>query len=274
MATKPKEPVTDVTVVAEKPAGTLAVPSANRFAALAAQAKEAAALERPNLSKISLKSGVITYGGHPVKDNRLPCIIMAASYKNALYKGRYDPNNIVNPNCFSLSEFDDDMVPDAVVTRPEAESCTGCPMREWGSDPGGGRGKACKETRRLIVLPASVLEDEDPIKAIKEGELAIIDIPVMSVKFYSQYINILSDSIGLPAWAVVTDVFTKPDPKSQFVVQFQGIKAAGGDDILDALEARRAQAAKISLIGYDATAEEGEEGAEPAGKGTPVKRKF
>ncbi len=266
MATKP----TDVAIVKETP---VAMPSASRFAALAAQAKEAAAKERPNLSKISLKSGVISYGGQPVKGNVLPCIILAASYKNALYKGRYDPNNIVNPNCFSLAETDDDMVPDAVVSKPEHETCTGCPNREWGSDPGGGRGKACKETRRLVLLPASVLEADDPIKAIKEGELAIMDIPVMSVKFYSQYVNILSGSIGLPAWAVVTDVSTKPDPKSQFVVQFQGIKAAGGDDILDALEARCKEASRISLVGYDATSDEEAEDEAPAGK-PAGKKKF
>ncbi len=257
------------TAVAIPKSTAVATPSAGRFAALAAQAKEAAALERPSLTKISLKSGVISYAGTPVKGNVLPCIILAASYKNALYKGRYDANNIVNPNCFSLAETDDDMTPDSVVTKPEHATCTGCPNREWGSDPNGGRGKACKETRRLVVLPASVLDDEDPLKAIKEGELAVIDIPVMSVKFYSQYVNILSGSIGLPAWAVVTDVSTKPDPKSQFVVQFQGIKAAGGDDILDALEARRKEAIRISLIGYDASAdEEAEEEApaKPAGK--------
>ena len=261
------------TVVAPTKSTTVAVPSASRFAALAAQAKQAAAKERPNLSKISLKSGVISYGGQPVKGNVLPCIILAASYKNALYKGRYDPNNIVNPNCFSLAENDDDMVPDSVVTNPEHSQCTGCPNREWGSDPNGGRGKACKETRRLVLLPASVLDADDPLKAIKEGELAVLDIPVMSVKFYSQYVNILAGSIGLPAWAVVTDISTKPDPKSQFVVQFQGIKAAGGDDILDALEARRNEAVRISLVGYDASSDEEAEPEVPAGK-KPSAKKF
>jgi len=262
---------TAVTKVAT-PARAVAVPSTSRLAALAAQAKEAAAKERPNLTKISLKAGVINYAGQPVKDNRLNAIILAASYKNSLYKGRYDPNNIVNPHCFSLSETDEDMVPDGVVTNPEHDTCSGCPNREWGSDPGGGRGKACKETRRLVLLPASVLDSGDPVKAIKEGELAILDVPVMSVKFYSQYVNILAGSIGLPMWACVTDVYTKPDPKSQFVVQFQGIKAAGGDDIMDALEARVKEATRISLIGYDSSAEDvPEEEVSPAKAG---KKKF
>ncbi len=258
------------TTAVTKPATTAVAnaPSASRLADLAAAAKEAAAVERPNLSKISLKAGVVSYAGQPVKDNRLPCVILAASYKNALYKGRYDPNNIVNPHCFSLAEADENMVPDDVVSNPENATCDGCPQREWGSDPNGGRGKACKESRRLVLMPASVLEAEDPIKAIREAELAIMDLPVMSVKFYSQYVNILAGSIGLPAWAVVTDVFTKPDPKSQFVVQFQGIKPAGGDDVIDALEARRKEATRISLIGYDSSAEDvpEEEAPKAAGK--------
>jgi len=271
MATTPIKPaVPAVQTAVQAPA----VPSQGRLAALAAQAKEAAASERPSLSKISLKAGVVSYAGQPVKDNRLACIILAASYKNALYKGRYDPNNIVNPNCFALSTTDEGMAPDSVVSKPEHATCEGCPNREWGSDPNGGRGKACKETRRLVLLPASVLDAEDPIKAIKEGELAILDIPVMSVKFYSQYVNILSGSIGLPAWACVTDIFTKPDPKSQFVVQFQGIKAAGGDDILDALEARRNEATRIALIGYDSTVDEDAEPDAPAGKPSAAKKKY
>lgn len=253
------------------PANTVGAVSTGRLAALAAAAKEAAAKERPSLSKISLKAGIISYGGQPVKDNALEVIILAAIYKNVYYKGKYDPNNIVNPNCFAFSETDNDLAPSDVVTSPVNAACDGCPNNEWGSDPSGGRGKACKEGRRLVLLPATVLNDADPIKAIKEGELAIVDLPVMSVKNYSSYVNILAASIGLPAWACVTRLTTKPDAKSQFRVEFQGIKGVGSEDILDALETRKTDAIRIGLLGFDTVADESE--APPEGEGDGSKGK-
>lgn len=238
--------------VIEAPKANVPAVSTSRLAMLAEQAKQAAAVERPSISKVSLKSGMISFGGSPVKDNRLDVIVLAATYRNTFYAGRYDANNIQNPNCFSLAESDDDMVPDSVVEEPVNPICTGCPNREWGSDLNGGRGKACKETRRLVLLPASVLDDADPIKAIREGELAIMDLPVTSVKNYSQYVNVLAASIGLPIWACVTEVSTKPDAKTQFKVLFTGIKAAANSDaLLDALEAKKVDALRIGLIGYE-----------------------
>jgi len=239
--------------------------SNDRFAALASQAKQAAAKERPSISKVSLKSGVISFGGTAVKDNRLECIILVATYRNTFYKGRFDPNNIVNPNCFAFGETDVGMVPDPNVTDPVNPTCTGCENGEWGSDLNGGRGKACKQTRRLVIMPASALENG--AEGVKVAELAILDVPVTSVKHYSQYVNILAGSIGLPMWACVTEVSAKPDAKTQFSVNFKGISAVPSDDILDALEARKAEALRIGLLGYDKSNDEAEEEApKPAAK--------
>lgn len=256
------------TEVVEAKQTAIAMPSSSRLAALAEQAKAAAAQERPSVSKVSLKSGVISIGGSPVKDNRLDCIVLASTYRNTFYKGRYDPNNIVNPNCWALSETDQNMVPDEKIEEPVNATCAGCPNAEWGSDLNGGRGKACKETRRLVLIPASVLEDDDPVAAIKTAEMAFLDVPVTSVKNWAQYVNILAGSTGLPVWAAVTEISARPDPKTQFKVEFRGIKAAGDDAILDALEARKPEAVRIGLIGYDAPADEDEEEApaKPAGK--------
>jgi hypothetical protein len=260
--------------VIETKSQAVGMPSQSRLAMLAEQAKQAAAAERPSLSKISLKGGILAYGGAPAKDNRMDVIVLAATYRNTFYAGRYDPNNIKNPNCFALSETDEGMTPDAVVTEPVSASCDGCPNREWGSDLNGGRGKACKETRRLVLLPASVLDDPDPINAIKTGELAIMDLPVTSVKHYSNYVNVLSASIGLPVWACVTEVQVKPNAKTQFEVGFRGIRAAAtSDELIDALEARKADAVRIGLIGYDSV-DDGSEEEAPAPAGKPKAKKF
>ena len=260
--------------VVNTPSNQIAGLSSERFAALAQQAKDAAAAERPSVSKISLKSGIISFGGQPVKDNRLDVIIVATSYKNAFYKGRYDPNNIVNPDCFAFADSDEAMVPDSNVSKPEHPTCEGCPRAEWGSDLNGGRGKACKETRRIALLPGSVLSEADPVEAIKVGELAIVDVPVTSVKNYSQYLNILAASIGLPAHAVLTELSAQPDAKTQFKVMFKGISPVPSDAALDAIEARMPEAKRIVLAGYESSNDAAEGDPLPAGaaaKKTPKK---
>jgi hypothetical protein len=246
----------------------LALP-ADLAAELAGYAVDAAAKERPSVSKISLKSGVISYGGNPVAGNNLDVIIIAAAYKNTLYKGRYDPNNITNPNCFAVSADGVNMAPHENVMEPEAELCNGCPNSEWGSDPGGGRGKACKEGRRLILLPANALND---IEAIRTGEMAILDMPVTSVKNWSNLVNQLAAGAPpRPSWSVVINVKTVPDAKSQFKVILTPVQEINDVAAIQAIKARMNDALRIALTPYDETATAADAAAAPAPK---ANRKF
>lgn len=227
---------------------------------LAQQAKEAAAKERPSVSKISLRAGVIKYGDQPVKGNILPAIVLLAAHRNTYYDKPFDPNNLANPVCFALSISGDDMeahvnvpdenVPAAGLEKPRAtpRSCAGCALNDWGSDPRGGRGKACKETRRLIVLPADAA---DSVDSAKNAEMAIIDIPVTSGKNYSNFVNGLAAGTQVPPWAAITDISTQPDAKSQFKVTFTPKQVISDDAVLEALHARFEEAERVAMIPYD-----------------------
>lgn len=70
-------------------------------------------------------------------------------------------------------------------------ACRRCPLNEWGSDPKGGRGKACKEIIRLIFLRADQILPE------------LITIPPTSIKNVQQYFWRLSSSL-IPYWTLVT----------------------------------------------------------------------
>ena len=52
------------------------------LASLAQEAKAAAAVERPAVGRIGLKSGVMTYAGQPVAGNKMEAVILAASFRN------------------------------------------------------------------------------------------------------------------------------------------------------------------------------------------------
>jgi hypothetical protein len=239
---------TQVAVKAETP---LSLPQ-DVLAGLAEIAKDEAAKERPSLSKISLKSGVMSYGGAPMPGNKVEAVILTASYRNAYYAERFDPNNIKNPNCFALAESDDDMAPHDNVAEPEHDTCDGCPKAEWGSDPNGGRGKACKQTRRLVLMPATVIDEG--AEKLKSAELAVLDLPVTSVKNYSQFVNTLSASAGVPVWAAVAQISVVPDAKTQFKVLFQAMRIVPSMDVLDAIKLRKEEAVRIGLQPYDETA--------------------
>lgn len=244
--------------------GALALPP-ELAAEMAKYAKDEAAAERPSVSKISLRGGMLAYQGSPIANNVLPCIVLVAAHRNAYYDKPFDPNNLANPVCFALSEDGEDMlahenvpdenVPDDDKEKPRLEpatrSCDGCAMNAWGSDPKGGRGKACKETRRLVLLPASALNSvEDAMKA----ELAILDCPVTSGKNYSNFVNGLAASANVPPWIVVTNVSTERDAKTQFKVTFTPMNIVADPAIIDVLRKKREEAMRLALMPYDEVA--------------------
>lgn len=237
------------TELVEQRSNTLALPK-DLMAELAASAKDAAAEERPSISKLSTAGGVLKYQGNPVPGNSLDVVILAAPYRNVYYAGQYNPNDIKNPECFALSANDEAMVPHENVTSPVHPSCTGCPYDQWKSDPRGGRGKACKQSRRLVIIPAASCESAE---AVLKAEMALLDMPVTSAKHYANYVNSLSASVQVPPWAAVANVSVVPDAKTQFKVNITPIRVAGGEEVIRALKRRVDDALRIGLTPYDET---------------------
>lgn len=229
------------------------------LAALAAEAKAAAAKERPAVGRIGLKSGVMTYAGTPVVGNKMEAIVLCASFRNVWYAGRYDPNNIVPPNCFAISMTDDGMVPHANVNKQPHSTCAGCPNDEWGSDPNGGRGKACKQSRRLVLLPGHAMEQGPD--ALRSAEMAVLDLPVTSVKNYSSFVNTLTASVNVPTYAAVAEISVTPDAKTQFKVNFRPMRVVPSMEHLEAIKSRIDSAQQIALEPYAETADEDDDDA-------------
>lgn len=258
-------------VVTTAPATELALPT-DVLAALAVEAKAAAAKERPAVGRIGLKSGVMTYAGTPVAGNKMEAIVLCASFRNVWYAGRYDPNNIVNPNCFAISMSDEGMAPHGNVSKPANTACAGCPNDEWGSDPNGGRGKACKQSRRLVLLPGHAMEQGPD--ALRSAEMAILDLPVTSVKNYSSFVNTLTASVNVPTYAAVAEISVTPDAKTQFKVNFRPMRVVPSIEHLNAIKARLDSAQMLALEPYAETADDDDE-APPAKAATgPAKKKY
>src|SRR5215471_1806643 len=173
--------------------------------------------EKPSSKFISLRAGVIRYNDQPAKDNKLPCIIVGWAFENQMFFGEFDPDNFRNPDCYALSDSGENMAPPAGWPTPEAGACTDCKYHKWASDLKGGRGKACKEIRRLSLIcfePGSTID-------VPKSEVLIMRIPVMSVDNWSQYVRGIGHVDQRAPWGVVTEVSTVPDAKSMFRVTFK-----------------------------------------------------
>lgn len=182
---------------------------------LGKQAKAIAKTETPSVNKIKFTSGIMSYMDNAMPDNTLDCIIVAAIAEHVWYPEKWKANDIKPPGCFALGEAGEPLFPHAKVPNPIHENCDGCPKFKWNSDPEGGRGKACSERRRLAVIPAPQSLDD-----IKDSELAMMSIPVTSVKQWANYVNKLSAATQRPPWGVLTRVTLVPDAKNQFKVSF------------------------------------------------------
>lgn len=169
-------------------------------------------------NRISTKGGRLSYHDTPLKNNEMTVVILAALVENVYYSGPYDADNPSSPICFAFSDDGEDMAPHEKAHEKQNDTCQGCPHDEWGTS-NTGKGKACKNVRRLAVISMDDVSED----AILSGEIATLNVPVMSVKGYSAYVKELALSAGLPPFAWQTRIFLEPDSKSQFRVCFQAV---------------------------------------------------
>jgi len=186
---------------------------------LAAYANEAAQEEPVFGGKfLSLKAGRLALDKVPCAGNKLDVIVIASTTEYALYEGAYDANNPQPPICYAFGKDEQTMRPHEKSANPQHDNCFHCPKNQWGSDPKGGRGKACKNTRRLALIAADCIQNPDTIADVEE---IYVKLPVMSVTNWAKYINDVKAQFKRPPFAVTTTLSTEPDAKSQFKVTFK-----------------------------------------------------
>lgn len=206
-----KKPEIDEPEATDEPTKELA----NYDELLAAMAKKATAIEKPTTSNIGTRAGILTYNGTPVPDNKLSVIVIASTHANLYYEGAYDEKNPTNPVCYAYSEDGENMRPHPKSSKPQHEDCATCPWNAWESDPNGGRGKACKNSRRLALIPADTTAED-----LKTAEIATLQLPVTSVKVWAQYVNKLSTLFARPPLGVYTTIGSVPDRETTFKLTF------------------------------------------------------
>lgn len=115
------------------------------------------------------------------------------------YPGVYNANNPQQPNCFAVGRENPssgDLQPHEDSAEPQFTDCKDCPKNQWKSAPSG-NGKACKNQRRLIVLPPDADEGSEPMTLyVSPGGL----------KHFDAYVSRLSAEHNMLPVQVITKI--------------------------------------------------------------------
>lgn len=241
---KAKEPGSEVAVESQS---TAVVAWQDEIKKLAIKTAET---EKPSGSWVSFKNGVMKINDTPMKDNKVEMVVLEAVFENQFYKNRYDPNKAETPICYALGENDEDLAPHPNSPEPQNVDCATCSKNAWGSDPQGGKGKACKNVRRLAIIAANDLGN------VPKAQVALAKLPVTSVKNWATYASQIANVLHLPPLAVVTEMREEPDAKNQFVINFELIRKIEDGEVLQALLNKRKDIHSLAYAPYEVIAEQ------------------
>lgn len=225
----PKAP-DSVPPTVEEAKTTALVPWKDRMRALVTQTKEA---EKPQGGFISLKGGRMTYADEILPGDKIDAVIVDYRMENAFYDQKFDPKNLRSPVCFAITQPGEIMVPHKDSEQKQNGECEGCPRLEWGSDLWGGKGKACKQSRRLHLIAADELRKGPD--GIAKAQVVTMIPPATSTDNFSKLANQVTGVLESAIFGVVVEISVKPHDKFLYQVHYKIISQITDEQVLEAL---------------------------------------
>jgi hypothetical protein len=177
---------------------------------LAAQKGQLGALPS---NKISVKGKQFTLPDGQKSDGPLECIILDFAWFMVHYPGVFNANNPQQPNCFAVGRENPEggnLKAHETVLKPLGENCMVCEKNQWGSAITG-KGKACKNQRRLIVVPPDFDDTTEPMTMyVSPGGL----------KNWDKYVSRLNNELGILPVQCITSISFDRD-QSYPLLQFK-----------------------------------------------------
>lgn len=147
-------------------------------------------------NKIQLKGKNFTLPDGQSSPGPMDAVILDFIWFMVHYPGVYNANNPQQPNCFAIGRDKPEtglLRPHDSVATPQYSDCKECPKNAWKSAPTG-NGKACKNQRRLILVPPKFTE---------ESEVMTMYVSPGGLKNFDSYVSRLKNEHGiLPVQAV------------------------------------------------------------------------
>jgi hypothetical protein len=202
----------------------------------------------------STAAGVLKWAGDEVPGNQMAVVVLASVVERVYYEGRYDASNSSSPVCYAFGRKPEGMTPYAEAESPQHENCEDCPQNKWDTGANG-KGKACREQRRLALIPAGTFDkggafvlEEDP-QAYLNRQIGYLRVPVTSVKTFAGWVLQTNDHHQRPPWGVVCKVTIVADAARQVAHTFETLEKLP-DSVLDVVYNRSLEAAKSVIFPY------------------------
>lgn len=143
-----------------------------------------------------------------MEGEELEVVIVDFVSSNLFYGGPYDRDNPQPPGCFAIGPEPSMLVPSRNSPNRQADTCATCPNNQFGSSSNG-KGKACKNTRLLALVPASALDTPK-----EEAPIWVLSVPPTSLKAFDSYAHSLAAKHKTVPAGVITNISL--DPASSF----------------------------------------------------------
>lgn len=134
----------------------------------------------------------------------LEVVIVDFMSSNLFYDGPFDRDNPQPPGCFAIGAEPTLLVPSPNSPNKQADTCSVCPNNQFGSAQNG-KGKACKNTRLLALMPAEALE-----KNGEDAPIWILSVPPTSLKAFDSYVQTLASRHKTVPVGVITQISLDP----------------------------------------------------------------
>lgn len=168
--------------------------SSNSSALIALQAEIQRDLERfrdlmpqTQSSRVKvLQSKQFEFPGGKVDGQPFDAVVLDWRWVNNYYASAYNPTDKAPPLCWAVGPEPGKLIPSPHGSQVQADACSKCRMNEFGSK---GRGKACRNTLRIALVPPGANAETTPW---------ILTVSPTGVKWFVTYANLLAKSERLP----------------------------------------------------------------------------
>ena len=238
MATKAKPAAASTAVAVKKPSSANIVSIKEAMAALLVDQGDKVAPGGGNAIRITQDKKFILPDG-TTTPGPLELVIVDFQTEHRFYEGAFNAKEMVPPNCFAIGSNPLKMFMSKNAPDPQAAdgNCQTCEMNQWDS-AGVGKGKACKNTRILAVLPPDADEDTPLWK---------LGVSPTATKAFDGFVTSVARVFQtIPVGVVVTVGFDDSVTYSKLV--FSNPQPNGN---IEAHFARRAEAAEMLAIEPD-----------------------
>jgi len=149
---------------------------------------------------LSIKGKSFVFQGADLGEE-LEVVIIDWTNEKAYFDVPYNADDPSAPACWALGDVKpQDLIPSDVSVKKQSEDCGSCWANAWGSSENG-RGKACRDARRLALISSAQLDD--PLEDI---EVVFLRTPPTSCRNFDKFANGVRKVLKRPTHGIISTI--------------------------------------------------------------------